>query len=143
MDCREVICAYFSPTGGTKKTACQIAAALGKELRKPVTKMDFTLPEMRKDVMAFCPDQLVLFALPVYAGRLPNVLLSWLNTMEGNGALAAAVVVYGNREYDDALIEWPGLFAAKGIRLVGAGAFVAEHAFFTTLAGGRSRKEDQ
>ena len=44
--------------------------------------------------------------MPVYAGRIPNLLLlKYLTSVKGNDALAVPIVLFGNRNYDDALIE--------------------------------------
>lgn len=142
MAFRELACVYFSPTGGTKKVIRKIGTAMSGKSKLPIRSINVTLPEARKSALTFSKDQILLFALPVYAGRLPNVLLPWLNTIEGNGATAVPVVVYGNRSYDDALIEWRDLLIKAGFRVIGAGAFVAEHAFSTTLGGGRPDEKD-
>ena len=41
--------------------------------------------------------------LPVYGSRVPPVSLERLSALKGSGQKAVAVVVYGNREYDDTL----------------------------------------
>ena len=43
--------------------------------------------------------------MPVYAGRVPNFMLKYLAQTEGNGSMGVPIVVYGNRNYDDPLIE--------------------------------------
>lgn len=133
---------YFSPTGGTKKIVNALADVLTSALSLPRNDYDFTLPAAREGTPDFAADQLLLFALPVYAGRLPNVMLPWLKKLEGNGATAVAVVVYGNRNFDDALIELRDLLTTAQFQVVGGGAFVAEHAFSTVLAAGRPDEED-
>lgn len=142
MVCSELRAVYFSPTGGTKKIVSALASDLANALPLPRDDYDFTLPATRSATPAFASDQLVLFALPVYAGRLPNVMLPWLKTLEGNGATAVAVVVYGNRNFDNALIELRDLLADAQFRVIAGGAFIAEHAFSTLLAAGRPDRED-
>ena len=44
----------------------------------------------------------MVFGTPVYAGRVPNLLIRFVAAVQGNGALAVPVVCYGNRNYDDA-----------------------------------------
>ena len=60
---------------------------------------DFTLPSGRKKVPDIRESELAIVGLPVYAGRLPNLLLNYLTTWQSNGAWAVPVVVYGNRSY--------------------------------------------
>jgi ferredoxin len=84
----------------------------------------------------------VVFGTPVYAGRTPNVLLKYLETTEGNGAAAVPVVVYGNRDYDDALIELRDILDRAGLCAIAAAAFVGEHSFSDVLAKGRPDAAD-
>ena len=37
--------------------------------------VDFTLPGAREQVYTFGPEDVVVFVMPVYAGRLPNKML--------------------------------------------------------------------
>lgn len=55
--------------------------------------VDFTLPGVREYVQTFNKGDLVIFGTPVYAGRVPNVLLKYIHTIRGGGALAVPVVV--------------------------------------------------
>jgi len=98
MDIRKWIVAYFSPTGGTKKVADAIAAGFGT----PITEVDLT-----KAVPAMTPaeGEALMAVLPVYAGRVPKIALDRLSAIKGRGHKAVAVVVYGNREFDDGLLE--------------------------------------
>lgn len=40
--------------------------------------MDFTPPQARQETLHFAPEELVIFGVPTYAGRVPNVLLPFL-----------------------------------------------------------------
>ncbi len=132
---------YFSPTGTTKKIVLGIAGVLSGNSGGDVAHVDFTLPRVRQQPAAFSADDIVVLGVPVYAGRVPNILLKYLNSLAGNGALAIAAVVYGNRNYDDALIELADILAATGFRVIAGGAFIGEHAFSKTLA--QSRPDDK
>lgn len=139
----ETICAaYFSATGTTKKIAVQLASQLAAQLCATYQGIDFTLPPARAQALTFNDRQLVVFATPVYAGRVPNVLLKYLDTIQGHGALAVPVVVFGNRDYDDALIELRDLLEKAGLHTIAAAAFIGEHSFSATLARGRPDAED-
>lgn len=131
---------YFSPTGTTEKTTSTIAASLAGE--EGFSALDFTRPEGRKNPAVFKEGDLVVAGVPVYAGRIPNVLLSYLDTLAGNGALAVAVVVYGNRDYDDALIELKDILTEHGFKVIAGGAFIGEHSFSTTLGANRPDEKD-
>ena len=81
--------------------------------------------------------------LPVYAGRVPQISLERLSVLKGNGQKAVAVVVYGNREYDDALLETKDALEANGFFVVAAAAFIAEHSIARSIAAGRPDAEDE
>ena len=124
---------YFSPTGTTEKIVTGIAQKIAENDggSGTVSPIDFTLPESRKKTYSFDKDSLVIAGVPVYAGRVPNVLLKFLNTLSGNQATAVAVVLYGNRDYDDALIEFKDILESNGFHVVAVGAFIGEHSFST------------
>lgn len=133
---------YFSATGTTKKIVIGIGDKLAKHAHTTATNIDFTSPDARKEPMSFTKQDLVVVGIPVYAGRVPNVLLKYLNEIHGNGALAIAVVVYGNRHYDDALIEWRDILESRGFKVIAGGAFIGEHSFSRTLGGNRPDAQD-
>ncbi len=133
---------YWSATGTTRKVVREIANVLSAHLGGKVTVHDFTPPEARETAYSFGKDDLVVFGTPVYAGRVPNVLLPFLKTIAGGGALAVPVVLFGNRNFDDGLIELCGLLEADGFHTVAGAAFVGEHAFSRTLAAGRPDADD-
>ena len=133
---------WFSPTGTTQKTVTKIAATLSRELELPLATDDFTLPERRTQALRFSSHDLVVFGTPVYAGRVPNVLIKYIKTLSGRGALGIPVVLYGNRNYDDALIELRDAMEEGGIHTVAAAAFIGEHSFSTVLAAHRPDAAD-
>lgn len=47
--------------------------------------------------------------------------------------LAVPVVLFGNRNYDDALIELRNILAADGMHPIAAGALLGEHSFSRVL----------
>ena len=129
---------YFSGTGTTERTVTHIAGELARLLAAPCRSLDFTRPQVRQQELDFCQSDLVVLGTPVYAGRVPNVLLPFLREkVRGGGALAVPVVLFGNRNYDDALIELRDILQQDGFRCVAAGAFVGEHSFSRTLGAGR------
>ena len=133
---------YFSATGTTRRVVCAIAEKLAETLGLPYVQVDFTLPAARVEPLVFGSEDIVVLGTPVYAGRVPNVLLKYLQTMRGAGAVGIPVTVFGNRHYDDALIELRDLMENAGIRTVAAAAFVGEHAFSRVLGACRPDAED-
>lgn len=129
---------YWSATGTTQKIVTEIARALAAQHET----FDFTRPDARAQGKAFGPDDLVVFGVPVYAGRVPNVLLKYLAAVQGGGAKAVPVVLFGNRNFDDGLIELRDILEANGFHTIAGAAFVGEHAFSRTLAAGRPDAAD-
>lgn len=141
---RQITAMYFSATGTTKKVVVGIAEKLSESINgtRKITIQDYTLPSGRKEPAQFTEKDIVVFGVPVYAGRVPNVLLKYLHSINGNGAVAVAVTVYGNRNYDDALIELTDILNANGFKVIAGGAFVGEHSFSKILAKNRPDAKD-
>ena len=142
MNIRRVWIMYWSATGTTKKITRTVGGTLAEKLGAPLEVWDFTLPSGRQGQPDFRDTDAVVFGTPTYAGRVPNVLLKYLDTLAGNGAAAVPVVTYGNRDFDDSLIELRDILADHGFRPFAAGAFVGEHSFSTVLAAGRPDADD-
>lgn len=134
---------YFSATGSTKQVVDTIAARIAQQTSLPMKTFDFTLPSARSQIKTFSKGDLVILGTPVYAGRVPNLLKDYIASIEGHGATAVPIVLYGNRSYDDALIELRNILEAGGFATVAAGAFVGEHSFSQTMAGGRPDISDR
>jgi ferredoxin len=134
--------AYFSPTRTTKKVLEGIARPFQVEA---VKHFDLTPPETRTQVFEEMRDELAIIGAPVYGGRLPADAVQRLRRLKGNGTPAVVVVVYGNREYEDALLELNDLVAAAGFKPVAGGAFIGEHSFAgesAFIANGRPDGQD-
>lgn len=117
---------YFSPTHTTRKVLEGISEGLQLET---VAAVDLTPPEMKEAPTAEISDELVLIGAPVYAGRIPAQAAERIRRFEGAAAPAVVVVLYGNRAYEDALLELRDIAAAAGFRPIAAAAFIGEHSF--------------
>ena len=144
MNCiKQVRAVYFTGTGNTKQMVCAVAQAAAETLGCPMEQLDCSLPAARQQTLTFSPDELLVLGTPVYAGRVPNILLPWLTGMfVGNGAPVIPVVTYGNRNFDDGLMELRNVSMSNGFVPVGGGAFVGVHSFSTTLGSGRPNADD-
>ena len=111
---------YFSPTGGVKKIADLISGQWDCE------KIDIDLSKPDKDFSGyrFNKDDLCIAAVPTFGGRVPPPATANLQKLNGNGATAILIAAYGNRAYEDALLELKntvtsaGFFCAAGIAAV-------------------------
>lgn len=142
MEIKKVWAMYFSPTGGTQKAVQTVAEDVAKQLEIPFEVYDFTLPQKREEVASFTETDLVFLGTPVIAGRVPNVLLPYLDTIVGSGAYGVPMVSFGNRNFDDALIELRDIMEKDGFRTIAGGAFVSEHSFSYILSAGRPDAQD-
>lgn len=143
MKIRNVWAVYFSATGTTKKVVTFVAKTLSEKLAASYQAFSFNLPQNRNQQLTFGADDLVVFGVPVYAGRVPNVLLPFIrDKVSGDNTLSIPLVMYGNRNYDDSLIELFNVMQDNGFCPIAAGAFVGEHSFSHTLGAGRPDSED-
>lgn len=125
--------AVFSPTGGTSKIAAAIAGA------RMGTRIDLCSPVEPQEMPAGAP---LLAVVPVYGGRIPAIAAQRLLALQGNGNPAIAVVVYGNRAYEDALLELKNVLTEAGHQVIAAAAFIAEHSIIRSIAADRPHADD-
>ena len=143
MTVERVCAAYFSPCGNVRTVAETVGKAAADVLGLPFESIGFTLPGARTGDIAFGPEDLVVLAAPVYAGRVPNKLMPFIRDhIHGNGALCGAVVCFGNRAFDDALAELFMLARDNGFTVLGATAVATEHSFAPSLGTGRPDEKD-
>lgn len=128
----------FSPTGGTKKVADRLAKNFGPEVRE----IDLTGAAADYTRFSFSGDDICIVAVPSFGGRVPVPAVSRLASMAGNGARAVLAAVYGNRAYDDTLLELKDVLTGAGFRCAAAVAAVAEHSIMRQFAGGRPNQKD-
>ena len=133
---------YFSPTGTTRKVVEAIAQGLRPQT---ITTNDLTLPGQDSLNMAPSRKDLAIIGSPVYAGRMPPVARKRLEKINGNGTACVVLAMYGNREYEDALLELKDIAVKAGFRPVAGGAFIGEHSYHLDampIAPGRPDADD-
>ena len=116
---------YFSPTGGTRAYVTALAGVLSCEAEE----IDLTAREERARDHVFGPEDLVILGAPVYAGRLPQLEGGIFECLRGDGTPAVFNVSYGNRAFEDALLEEQDICQAHGFHGIAAGAWIAPHTF--------------
>lgn len=129
----------FSPTGGTKRVATILSQALAED----TVEIDLTARDVDFGRVALTREDVALIAVPSYSGRVPAVAAERLAAMHGNGARAVLVCVYGNRAYEDTLVELRDVVCEAGFRVIAAVAAVAEHSIVRQYAAGRPDAEDE
>lgn len=126
----------FSPTGGTQKIVDSLGN-LGVGSGSTIDLMKQDLPEY-----AFKEDDLCVIAVPSYGGRVPAVALKRLSFMKAAGTKAVLVVSYGNRDYDDTLLELKEQMVRQGFVIVACVCAIAEHSIMRQYAAGRPDRND-
>lgn len=129
---------YFSATETTAKIIKSVASGFNKKSKE----YNITLPVNRTSTLNFKEDDIVIIGAPVYAGRVPDFLSNYFTQIRGNNTYAVFIVVYGNRAYEDALLEMKDIFEANGFIGIAGGAFVGEHSYTAKLATGRPDAKD-
>ena len=126
MKIQSVKYALFSPTGTTQKIVQEMARAMNPE---HMEVFEIANPKVRIKPLKTSNQDLLVVAVPVYAGRVPAVLEEWLGMLEADRTPTVCMVTYGNREFDDALLELKDcVIKAGGVPIAGA-AFIGEHSF--------------
>ncbi|MCL2116185.1 MAG: EFR1 family ferrodoxin [Methanobrevibacter sp.] len=138
----EIKAMYFSPTKTTEKVILGIGEKLSNKLECPLTKINITSSKSREKSYSFNKEDILVLGLPVYAGRIPEILEKFIANLNGNETLAIVVAVYGNRHYDDALLEMKDLLKENGLNTIAAAAFIGEHSFSDKIAANRPDEKD-
>ena len=128
----------FSPTGGTERVSGLVTGALGGD----VATIDLTDSGLDFHGVSMAKDEVAVISVPSYAGRVPAVVVDRLGMVRGNGARAVLVCVYGNRAFEDTLVELEDVAKSAGFRVVAAVAAIAEHSVVRQFAAGRPDAQD-
>lgn len=133
---------YFSPTKTTAKIVETIAGSI--QCAKQAS-LNITQKRIRENQPADIQSNLVIIGAPVYCGRIPAEVSGFMSKTHGNGTYAVLVVVYGNREYEDALRELYDAACAAGFIPIAGAAFIGEHSYSSEklpMAHGRPDEND-
>lgn len=127
----------FSPTGGTERVARAITQNWSQ-----VDTIDLSDPETKYADICLESDSLVVIAIPSFGGVAPQLALDRLAMIKGNGAKCAVVAVYGNRAYEDTLVQMEDTAQNAGFQVIAAISAVAEHSIIHEYATGRPNVDD-
>lgn len=120
---------YFSPTETTKRIIEGIARGINQNA---VEIVDITKPDTRKQQLQTSDDELLIVGVPVYSGRVPAIATDWLQSIKASNTPTVCIIVYGNREYDDAMLELKDTLVKQGCLPIACAAYVGEHSFSNT-----------
>lgn len=124
MKIKKIWLISFSPT----RTSKTVIDAIGSACELPCEELDLTYPDTVSTIN-IAADELAIIGVPVYAGRVAPLAVKRLSALQGSNTPAVIVVTYGNREFEDALIELRDLVVNCGFKPIAGCAFIGEHSF--------------
>ncbi|MEG0072512.1 MAG: 4Fe-4S binding protein [Raoultibacter sp.] len=130
---------YFSPTNSTKKVLELISGEWDGEIE------DIDISNPHKDYSAYCfaENELCLIGVPSFGGRVPAIALERLVSMKASATPTVLVATFGNRAYDDTLLELKDALSSRGFHIVAAIAAATEHSLMHQYGTGRPNADDQ
>ncbi|MCI8993793.1 MAG: 4Fe-4S binding protein [Eubacterium sp.] len=128
----------FSPAGGTQRVADAVTEVWGND----IDRVDLSDAGTDFSKTVFEEEDVVLAAVPSYGGRVPELAVKRLEQIHGCRARCVIVCVYGNRAYEDTLVELQDIAEKCGFRVMAAIAAVAEHSIMHQYAAGRPDAQD-
>lgn len=129
----------FSPTGGTEK----VADIITKEWGMPVSKIDLSDADTDYSALSMEKEDVAVIAVPSYGGRVPALAVQRISKIHGNQTQCIIVCVYGNRAYEDTLVELKDVAEKSGFKVIAAIAAIAEHSIMHQYAEGRPDSSDR
>lgn len=132
-----VVQIIFSPTGGTQKVADLLCRRWNV-----VRKIDLSAPDFVGSACSIDAAELVVIAVPSFGGRVPALAAQRLRAIAGNQAKCITLCVYGNRAYEDTLLELNDLAAKVGFQTIASVSAIAEHSIARAYGAGRPDAED-
>lgn len=129
---------YFSPTYTTKKVISKIVEGMGYKAEEN----NITFIKNNKEEYVVEKDEIAIIGVPVYSGRVPDIILPTLANIKGNGGPAVALCLYGNANYGDALLELKDILKKQNFTVIAGSYFIGEHSYTKKVAQGRPDAND-
>lgn len=117
---------YFSPTKTTQKIVDEIAENI---ICNTTETLDITVSANRENKSIDFYGDLAIIGSPVHHGRVPVNVKDYFKNTKVKDVYAVLVVVYGNRHFDDSLIELYDIACKSGFIPIACAAFIGEHSF--------------
>lgn len=129
---------YFSPTHTSQK----IADAIARGINIPVShEIDLTYPIPDKTIRI--ENQLTIIAAPTYAGRIAPTAMERIQKLQAQDTPVIVIALYGNRDYEDALLELKDQVKSQGFIPIAGGAFIGEHSYSTSTMPTAANRPDE
>ncbi|MDM8300261.1 4Fe-4S binding protein [Collinsella tanakaei] len=131
--------AYFTGAGTTRTITERFTAAI-EAAGIPARAAD--IAPAGSDVPTFDPNDLAVFAVPSFGGRVPAPALAQFARCEGHDTPTVLIITFGNRAVDDTFLELADTVRERGFIPVALGAICAHHSLMIDVAKGRPDKTD-
>lgn len=141
MKIKKIQLISFSPTRTSKKIIDAIALGF-RDI--PAETVDLTYPDALS-TLQLAANELAIIGVPVYAGRVAPLAAKRLAAIKGNNTPAIIIATYGNRDFEDALLELKDIAENAAFIPLAAGAFIGEHSYSgtdTPVGAGRPDSAD-
>lgn len=113
---RRITIVSYSPSGISRKIAETLAGYFSAEY----CVIDLTDPAVRQTNCFFSSEDLLIFAAPSYLGRLPVVEGGIFDRIYANDTPGIFLAIFGNRSYEDMLLEMAQIAEDRGVIGIGA-----------------------
>ncbi len=119
----------FSPTGTSRKNMMAVVKGLNPD---ETTHNDYTYHNVNQGVelsKVHSSDDLALFSVPVYGGKVAPTALERMEQVRGECTPAILLVTYGNRNFEQVLVQLDEFVRERGFRPIAGAALVGEHSY--------------
>lgn len=143
MFVNNIVKIFFSPTRSTEKIVNVVTQYWENENQRIVNLN--SIKHRYNFSLTLQENELVFLGIPVYEGKIPNLLYPVLYKIRGKGHPIVLIVTYGNINPGIAIKQLYAMMKRQGFNIIAAGIFVGEHSFSygeTKIASGRPDKKD-
>lgn len=132
--------AYFSATHTTRN----LVRRIGEKINCPIIK-EYNIAGSAKwesTPVKVKASELLIVGVPSYFGRVPSLVVPYIEQFKGDNSPAVIICSYGNRDFEDTLLELKDILSANGFKVIAAGGFVPTHSIFPQVASNRPDVRD-
>ena len=134
---KETYIISFSPTESSLKIA--------KYILKEMKINQYHIIDLCKNIdhkIQLDADDLCIFTMPCYGGRIPQIAKTRLEHIYGSCTPCIICVTFGNRAFEDALLELSDSVNSLGFKTIAGCAIATEHNIMHVYGTGRPDQQD-
>ncbi|MBR5803460.1 MAG: 4Fe-4S binding protein [Bacteroidaceae bacterium] len=122
---QKIVTFCFSPTGTSRKNMMAVVSGMTPIEYKHI---DFTY-KTPEDGLMVSREDVAIFSVPVYGGKVAPIALQRMDKVKGNMTPAVLIVTYGNRNFEQALVQLEEFVSARGFLPIAGAALIGEHSY--------------